>query len=67
MSGGVNVQVLEISAGKLCVCDHLDLAISLLLNGYRIPKISNQSINLDFFVEEFLECIDVEYFVACGL
>jgi hypothetical protein len=67
ISRGVNVQILEISARKLCVCDYLDLAISLLLNGYRIPKISNQSIDLDFVVEELLECIDVEYFVARGL
>ena len=65
--GGVNVQVLEVSARELGVCDNLDLSLALLGDLDGITEVSNTAINLDLVLEELLEGGDVEDLVAGGL
>ena len=62
-----SVQVLEVSARELGVCNHLDLALSLLADNNGIPEVTGASINLDLVLEELLEGTDVEDLVAGGL
>ena len=61
------IQVLEVSARELGVCDNLDLSLALLGDLDGITKVSNAAVNLDLVLEELLEGRDVEDLVACGL
>ena len=49
------LQVLEVSTGKLGVCDNLDFSFALLANLYRVAQITNTIVNLDFVVQELFE------------
>ncbi len=50
-----NLQVLQVSARELRMCDNLYLAISLLRDLHDLPKVANAPIDLDLVVEEFLK------------
>jgi hypothetical protein len=61
---GSNVQVLEVSARELGVCDDLDLALALLGDLNDITEVADTAVNLDLVLEELLEGGDVENLVA---
>lgn len=58
------LQVLEVSARELGVCDHLNLSIADLGDLNDITEVSDTSINLDLVLEELLECGDIEDLVG---
>ena len=53
-------QVLEVSARELVVGDNLDLALASLLDDDLVAEVANTAINLDLFLEELLEGLNVE-------
>jgi hypothetical protein len=62
-----NVQILEVSAGELGVCDDLDLSSLNLLDLDDVAEVSNAAVDLDLILEELLKGRDVEDLVAGGL
>ena len=62
-----SVQVLEISARELGVCNNLNLSIADLGDLDDITEVSNTAVDLDLVLEELLEGGDVENLVAGGL
>jgi len=66
-SGWEHVQVLEVSARELGVCDNLDLSLALLGDLDGITEVSDTAVNLDLVLEELLKGGDVEDLVAGGL
>jgi hypothetical protein len=64
---GSCIQVLEISARELGVCDDLDLSITNLGDLDNITEVSDTAVNLDLVLKELLECGNVEDLVAGGL
>jgi len=61
------VQVLEVSARELSVCDNLNLSLANLRDLDGITEVSNTAVDLDLVLEELLEGGDVEDLVAGGL
>jgi hypothetical protein len=49
------------------MCHHFDLAIPNLRDCYRVSEVADTIVDLDFVVEEFLECGQIEDLVADGL
>lgn len=60
-------QVLEVSARELSVGDNFDLSITNLLDLNNVTEVSYTAIDLDFILEELLECGNVEDLVGSGL
>lgn len=56
----MDIQVLEVSARELGVCNDLDLSIADLGDLDDITKVSDTAVNLDLVLEELLECGNVE-------
>ena len=59
-----NVQVLEVTTGKLVVGGDLDLALTLLLDNNVVAEVVGAALNLDAVLEELLEGGDIEDLVA---
>ena len=62
-----NVQIFQVPARELCVCDDLDLPISLLADLHRITEIVRPVVDLYLIMKELLERRDVEDLVGGGL
>ena len=60
MYAGGYSQVFQVSPRELSVCDDLDLSLALLANLYRVAQITHAVVDLDLFMEEFLESGNVE-------
>jgi hypothetical protein len=63
----IDVQVLQVAARELLVCNDLDLSITLLGDLDDIAEVTSAALDLDAVVQELLESLDVENLVVDGL
>jgi hypothetical protein len=60
----IDIQVLEVTTREIDVCNNLDLSIADLGDLYGLAKVTDTAIDLDFILEELLECGNVEDLVG---
>jgi hypothetical protein len=63
----VDVQVLQVAAGKLLVRNDLDLALALLGDLNDVAEVTGAALDLDAVVQELLESLEIEDLVVDGL
>lgn len=61
------LQIFQISAGELGVCDDLNLAVALLADYHRVAQVPDPILDFDLVVQELFKRGDVENLVRCWL
>lgn len=59
-----NIQVLQVASRELGVCDHDDLALTLLVDGDNVAEVTGAAVDLDLVMQELLERSDIEDLVG---